>query len=166
MSCFIIVRGPLGCGKSTIAVALAHKIHGHVFSIDDILEKHGLVHEKEAGYISQQSFFRANEIAARTAEKTLKNRTPIIFDGNFYWRSQIENLEQQLPFPLFIFTLNAPLKTCIERDKNRKKTHGEMATKVVYQKSTEFDAGILIDATQPVEKCIEEMLLHLPPFQN
>ncbi|MBT3349533.1 AAA family ATPase [bacterium] len=162
MSYFLIVRGPLGSGKSTICAALAQKIQGELFSIDKLLDENFLTEEKEDGYISQKSFLKANEITHDTAEKSLKSGTPVIFDGNFYWKSQIENLVQTLPFPHFIFTLKVPLKTCIERDKNREISHGEIAATVVYKKSTEFEFGNSIDATKSLENCVEEILEILP----
>ena len=95
-------------------------------------------------------------------KKILERGNPVVFDGNFYWKSQIKDLINRLDFKNYIFTLNAPLKVCINRDKKRDKTYGEKAVREVYKKSTEFDYGIKIDVTRPVKECIDEILNYLP----
>ncbi len=42
MSFYIIIRGPLGCGKSTIAKALSKKLNAKYFAIDKILEENNV----------------------------------------------------------------------------------------------------------------------------
>ena len=84
-SYYVIIRGPLGCGKTTVAEALAKKLKAKHFSVDKILDDNNL-EEWEDGYISQKSFIKANEIAVRDAEKELEQGKPIIFDGNFYYK--------------------------------------------------------------------------------
>ena len=123
MAYYVIIRGPLGCGKSTIAEALAKRLKAKHFAIDRILDENN-IEEWENGYVSQKSFIKANEIAAQRAKKDLEREVPIIFDGNFYFKSQIEDLIKRLDFPYYIFTLKAPLKICIDRDSKRRKTHG------------------------------------------
>ncbi len=162
MSYFVIIRGPLGCGKSTIAEKLAKKIKAEYIAIDRILDEHDLTKDKEAGYISQKSFKKANEIITPRAKKLLEKGTPIVFDGNFYWKSQIDDLLKRLDFSHYIFTLKAPLEVCIERDRKRSKTHGEAAARVVYAKATEFEYGTVIDATRPVEDSVKKIISYLP----
>ena len=157
MSYYIIIRGPLGCGKSTISERLAKELGAQHVAVDRVLDEHNLTEEKEEGYISQNSFKKANQIIATEARETIDAGTPIIFDGNFYWQSAIEDLIARLPYPHEVFTLTAPLETCIERDKARDKTHGKDAAAVVYNKSTSFSYGVEIDATQPIEKTLEEI---------
>lgn len=162
MSYYIIIRGPLGCGKTTIAKELAKKIKAEHISVDLIIEENNLLDEKEEGYISQKSFKKANEIICKKATPMLNNRTIVIFDGNFYWKSQITDLIKRLNFPHHIFTLKAPLNICIERDSKRNKPHGDLAAKVVYKKTTEFDYGTIIDVTQNIENCTSEIITYLP----
>lgn len=159
---FVIIRGPLGCGKSTIAKRLAEVLHAEYIPIDRILDEHNLTKDKEAGYISQRSFKKANEIIAPKAKKNLQSGIPIIFDGNFYWKSQIEDLIKRLDSLHTVFTLKAPLKICIERDRQRGKTHGEDAAKAVYKKVTEFDYGTVIDISKSLDKAIKDLLSYLP----
>lgn len=158
---YIIIRGPLGSGKSTISEKLSKIIGAKYFAIDRILDENNL-DEKEEGYISQNSFKKANEIACKEVIKVLKDGKPIIFDGNFYWKSQIDDLISKLGFPHYVFTLKAPIQVCIERDAKRDKTHGKDATMVVYSKSTEFTYGIEIDVTKNIEECLKEILSYLP----
>jgi len=93
---YIIIRGPLGCGKSTIAEKLVKKLNAEYIAIDKVLDEHNLTNEKEAGYISQKSFIRANEIVAPKAKKFLEKGSAVIFDGNFYWKSQVDDLIKRL----------------------------------------------------------------------
>ena len=156
-SFFVIIRGPLGCGKSTIAQKLSEILKAEYVPIDRVLDEYNLTKDKEAGYISQKNFIRANEIITKKVKKKLQSGIPIIFDGNFYWKSQIEDLIQRLDFPHIVFTLKAPLQVCIERDHLRDKTHGEDAARAVYKKATEFDYGIVIDITKSIKEAVKEI---------
>src|SRR3989338_7263584 len=149
MSFYVIIRGPLGCGKSTISEKLADILKAEYIAMDRIVDDPNLItREEEQGYISQKNFIKANEIAVERVKKSLDGGKPVVFDGNFYWKSQIDDLISRLDFPHYVFTLKASLEICIDRDAKRKKTHGEMAARVVHKKSTEFDYGTLIDVTK------------------
>jgi len=162
MSFYVIIRGPLGCGKSTIAQKLSKILKARYFSVDRALDEHDLTEELEQGYVSQKSFIRANEIISPEARRILDSGKPVVFDGNFYWKSQVDDLIGRLDFPYHVFTLKAPLGVCIERDRQRGKTHGEDAVRAVYKKSTGFDYGIAIDINRPLEECVEDILSYLP----
>ena len=125
MPYYIIIRGPLGSGKSTVARKLSKILKGRHISIDDILDKHGLEKDHENGYISQKSFIKANAIAASEAKTLMKSGTTVVFDGNFYWKSQIKNLIGRMNYPRYVFTLKAPLSVCVTRDAMRQKTARE-----------------------------------------
>ena len=162
MSYYVIIRGPLGCGKSTLAERITKTLKAEYVAIDRILDEYDLTRDKEAGYISQKSFKKVNEIVAPKAKKLLDKGVPVVFDGNFYWKSQLDDLIKRIDFPHYIFTLKAPLKVCIERDSHRKNTHGKDAARVVYAKTTEFDYGTVIDVTKSLDRCVEEILSYLP----
>lgn len=162
MSYLVIIRGPLGCGKTTVAKKLASRIKGKYFSVDKILKKYKLGYDVEDGNISQKSFLKTNEILSPEAKKFLDKNKPVIFDGNFYWRSHIEDLIQKLKVPYYIFTLHAPLEVCIERDKKRFKTYGVEAAEAVYKRSTSLDYGVEIDTTEPIESTLKKIITFLP----
>ncbi|MGD0249564.1 MAG: AAA family ATPase [Thermoplasmata archaeon] len=149
---FVIIRGPLGVGKTTVSERLAKEIGAEYLSIDRILDDHGLWEE---GLLSE--FLQANAIAVERGERSLARGVPVVFDGNFYWKSQIEDLIGRLPYRHFEFTLRAPLELCIERDGYRGVPHGPEAAREVYAKSTAFDWGVEIDATRPLETIVGEI---------
>ncbi len=161
MSYYIIIRGPLGSGKTTVSKQLVQAINAEHIGIDDILDEHNLTEDKENGYISQRSFIRANEIAAQRAEPLLINGTPVIFDGNFYWKSQIDDLLQRLPYPNHVFTLVLSLELCVKRDSKRVRPCGRDVVEVVFAKTTEFEYGIPIDASQSQNLVISDILKDL-----
>ena len=161
MSYYIIIRGPLGCGKTTIAKKLAKTLSAKYFDIDKIILKNNLDKDQEQGYISQRSFIKVNEILAVAAEKFIKKGKPVIFDGNFYWQSALEDLIKRLNWPHYVFTLKVPVEVCLERDKQRKNSLGKDAVEVVYKKINEFDYGINIDATKSEKEIIIEIANHI-----
>lgn len=156
---YILIRGPLGIGKSTIAKRLSKELDAEYIAYDRILDENDLHKDKEKGYISQKSFFKANEIAEKRARQLLKVKRLVIFDGNFYWRSQIDDLIKKLEdYQGYVFTLKAPLKVCIDRDSKRRKIHGKDATEAVYKKSTSFSYGIIIDTNKKtIKQVVDEI---------
>jgi len=155
MGYYVIMRGPLGVGKTTISGALARSIGASVVSIDEIADR-----AWDGG--SVRLYVRANGVAARTARKSLAHGTPVVFDGCFYWKSQIRDLERRLDLPHVVFTLSAPLSVCVHRDANRPDVHGAEAAKQVYRKVNRFDYGLSINATQTVAAILREIRSHLP----
>ncbi|MDF1513086.1 MAG: AAA family ATPase [Anaerolineae bacterium] len=95
MSYCIIIRGPLGVGKTTVAQALADQLSAYYISIDQVLTDHHLLQSDGQG-ISVDSFVRANEIVLPQVRDILCARRVVIFDGNFYHQEAITHLEQQL----------------------------------------------------------------------
>ena len=81
----IIIRGPLGIGKSTISKLVADKFDGKYYSIDDILAEHGLDKRgKNEECISKKNFIKTNELALPRIKENLENGIYTIIDGNFY----------------------------------------------------------------------------------
>lgn len=159
---YVIIRGPLACGKTTVSKELAKKLKAKHISIDKILDKYDLGKDREEGYTSQKSFIKANQIAVKDAKNILDKGKIVIFDGNFYWKSQVEDLINRLNYPHYVFTLKAPLEVCIRRDKERGKTHGADAARVVHKKVSEFDYGRSVDVTQSFSKVTKEIISILP----
>ncbi|MCX6726802.1 MAG: AAA family ATPase [Candidatus Shapirobacteria bacterium] len=156
MSYYIIIRGPAGVGKTTIAKKLQESLKAVYFSFDDILKKHQLEISDGRG-ISKESFLKANELVADDAKKEIEAGKVVIFDGCFYHKDQLENLITLLPFKYFVFDLKASLDQCIERDKSRKGI-GEDSIRAVYKMVAEFDYGMSIETER---KTIEDVVTEL-----
>ena len=155
MNYYVIVRGPLGVGKSTVAAALAKSIRGVVVSIDTIVES-----SWDGG--SVRLYVSANKTAVAKARRAFGSGRPVVFDGCFYWKTQIRNLERLLPVPHAVFTLRAPLSVCILRDSQRELAHGAEAAEQVYRKVTRFTYGTLINANRRLSDIVREMRSEMP----
>jgi hypothetical protein len=135
---------------------LARRLGGLYVSIDAILDDHRIW---ESGRLAE--FLRANQIAVVTARPALERNRPVVVDGNFYWKGQLDHLLARLPFPCWVFTLRAPVEVCIQRDRGRPVPHGELAARHVHAKTTRFESGTPIDATRPVTSVVREMARQL-----
>ena len=146
MSFLVVIRGPLGVGKSTIAKKLALAIKGDYFSIDDTLAQNNLDRiDKKEGSIPLANFLQANKLVFPKINQAIQTEKPIVIDGNFYHLGQIEDLIKNLPCQSFVFTLTASLETCIERDSQRPKSYGRKAATAVYNLVSSFNYGQVID---------------------
>ena len=152
---FVILRGPLGVGKTSVSHALAQAIGGQVVSIDEFGEV-----DWDGGSLGL--YLNGNRVAEERARPLLAKGVPVIFDGCFYWKGQIRDLERRLRHAHTVVTLNAPLAVCIERDSHRALVHGADAAREVYRKATRFRWGIPIDATQSIPAQLREIRRHLP----
>jgi len=160
MSYFIIIRGPLGIGKTTIAKSLAKRLNAEYISIDKVLEENSL-NRKDSNYLVSD-FIKANEIVLDKVKKALNLKKIVIFDGCFYFKEQIEHLEKNLPFKDYTFTLKAPVEACIKRDSKRKMIYGEEAARAVYNLVFKFDYGINIETENKTEsQVIRKILTYL-----
>jgi tRNA uridine 5-carbamoylmethylation protein Kti12 len=157
MTYLIIIRGPLGIGKSTMSKLLAKKINVEYLSIDKVLENNKL--DKIKGEcIPLKNFIEANNIVLPILKEKLKMKS-VIIDGNFYHKEQIEHLTKEVKNKCLVFTLKAPLETCIERDKLRKNSYGKDAAKEVHNLVSRFDYGIIIDTDKKTEEQVVEEIL-------
>ena len=143
MSYYIIIRGPAGVGKTTVAKKLAEKINGEYISFDEILDQNKL-HESDGEGISKQSFLKANNLVMEKVKDKIIQGTPVIFDGCFYHKEQLEDLITNLDYKYFVFDLKATLEECIERDKSRKSI-GVDSIKAVFKMVSRFDFGTAIE---------------------
>jgi tRNA uridine 5-carbamoylmethylation protein Kti12 len=162
MSYYLIIRGPLGSGKSTLSQELASRLDAKHVRIDEVLEKNGLdIMPLDAPCISAENFIKANEIVLPEVKKLLTEGRIVIFDACFYHKKVIEHLIKNLKFPHHVFTLKAPLELCIKRDRERQKTHGEGAAMAVHSLVSRFDYGINIDVTGNLEETLKKILSYL-----
>ena len=154
----IIIRCPLGIGKTTIAKMLAEDFNAEYFSVDLILKQEGLdkIDEKE-GCIPLGNFIQANQkLLPKLKESLMLNRS-VLIDGNFYQKEQLESLIKNIQeAKVCVFTLKAKLATCIERDKKRKKGYGKEAAEAVYKLVSRLDYGTVINTENKTEKEILE----------
>lgn len=165
MTYYLIIRGPLGCGKSTIAKQLCKKINAKYISMDEIVDNNRIIKKPDKnGMIDVRNFLQANKILLPTAIKYLEKNNVVIIDGCFYHKKQIIDLMNKLnPYKLYIFDLIAPLEVCIERDKNRNNCFGKDAAKAVYNAVSKFSMGTRIDTTKKIPtETIKEILRYLP----
>ena len=156
---FLIIRGPLGVGKTVVARLLAQRLGGEYISVDGLLEEHGLDQMgPEDECIPAVNFIRASEIALPRARAALESGRPVVFDGNFYHREPIEHLKANLPAQLRCFTLQAPLEVCIARDAGRERVYGEDAAGAVHWLVSRFDYGTRLEtAGKTAEEVVEEI---------
>ena len=152
----MIVRGPLGAGKTTVAAALANAIRGRVVSIDAILE----TLEWDGG--SEALFLRANDRAVAEARAAAAAGRPAVFDGNFYWQRAIDDLADRLRWPHVVVTLRVPRSVCAVRDRDRLHPYGARAVREVYARVARVRTGIPIDGTGSVAQTVDRIRAWLP----
>lgn len=162
----IVIRGPLASGKSTIASALASKLGAQVVSVDRILDEHGLEewedHSDGTYCVTEKSFLRANDYVLEEAKRIHASGRSSIVDGNFYWRSALDDLLSRMDVPCHVFTLRVPLPQCVERNRAREHPVGDDGdVKMVFDRVSSFDAGTLVDATGTVDGTVRVILASL-----
>lgn len=158
MSYFIVLHGPLGCGKSTIAEHLAKKLDAFSVHLDEVLSANGLDRDiPEDGGIPAVNFIKAIDLALPIAKQNLEQRKIVIFDGCFYHREVMQYLLDNLKYPHRVFTLKAPLEVCIQRDKHRPNSLGEDAARAVYKFVLDMDFGMVIDNNRSLEEVLSEI---------
>lgn len=159
----VIIRGPLGVGKSTVARAIAEKIGGVYVSVDEVLDQNGLDEAIEGEGIPLNNFLKANEIIATEAKRAHDQGKLVVVDGNFYHKEQIDQLVDLLGKDVIAFTLKASVETCIARDAARAKSYGEDAARAVHMLLSAFDYGTVIDTDkQTVEETIRSIMDEIP----
>lgn len=166
MPSYIVIRGPLGVGKTTIAKALARRLDGLYISIDDVLAENGLdIVDEGEPCIPAKNFITAQNLVLSEAKDALERGCPVIFDGNFYHQEQLAHLTEALPTEGIVFTLTAPLSVCIARDAGRAHTYGEGAAAAVHWLVSRVEAGITIETEDlSIEETLAEIHRHLRPF--
>ena len=162
MSCFIIIRGPAGIGKSTVAKQLSALLKGLHISFDEILKENGLDYVAGEKWVPEYKMFAANKVVIPKIREHLEENRVVIFDGNFYHKSQIEDLIAKLQFPFFIFTLKANLRMCLARNKTKLCPLDEQAIKDVFALVSNFDYGIVLDTNgKTTKEIVREIVRHL-----
>jgi len=152
MKKLIVIRGPLGVGKSTVSKLLEEKLGANYLSLDKILEDNDL--EAEDG-IPLENFLKANELILELVNKSEKS---YIIDGCFYYQEQIDDLKQKFEDDIIIFSLTSSVEKCILRDSKRAKVFGEDSARYVHMITTKIKEGIEIDNTDlTVKETVEKI---------
>lgn len=139
----IIIRGPLGVGKSTIARKLVERLNYKYISLDQVIDDNKLVPPGVEG-VPLESFLEANNLLLQYTEQS---EEPLLIDGCFYHQEQLDDLVAKLGGAVTIFTLTCSVEACIERDSKREKVYGEDAARFVYMMTNNVKAGVEIDTT-------------------
>ena len=162
MSYLILIRGPAGVGKTTIAKLLAKELSTECIHIDKVLKKHGLEYIKDEKWVPPENFLKVNGIIESDTKKKLKGGKIVIIEGNFYQKEVIEDILKKIKCEHYFFDLKADVKECIERDKTRKSI-GPDSIKAVHDLVSEFEHGQLIDtAGKTAKEVIKEIISYLP----
>jgi predicted kinase len=159
MSFYIILRGPAGAGKTTVAERLVKIYGGYHINIDKVKKSLGLKH-------SEEEKLKANEVVINKALNYLKQDKVVIMDEVLYYEKQLKQLEQ-LPFQCYVFSLISPLEECLERNRERRVTKGRKMSDddvvLVHNLVSKMEKGIEINTyNRSVDETIEEILSHLP----
>lgn len=154
----IIIRGPAGIGKTTIAKILAERMGVKYISIDDLLAKAKLGRvDTKLGCVPLANFLAVQEDVLSEIEKQIE-KSSVIVEGNFYFKEQIDFFEKVFRKNILVVTLKAKLLTCIQRDLKRKNPIGKKSTEEVYDLVSGFDAGMTIDVEGKARDRITEMI--------
>jgi len=157
MSYCIIVRGPAGVGKTTIAKKLTNLLRGVYISYDDIMRKNK-IDLIEGDGISTENFIEANKIILAI----IKQKDVVVLDGCFYREKQIEHLLRELKEKAYIFTLVADLKACLIRNEKRKNPMTKKAIIDVFKLVSKIDIGIKIQTDgKTIEETVETIMSKL-----
>ena len=158
MTKLIIIRGPAGVGKTTIAKAVAKQLNGVHFNIDQVLRDAGL--DKSEGDIPVDNFLQAQESIFPEVKKYLEQGEPVVFDGNFYYQEQIDQLTREFPDQVNIFTLQASLETCWERNKTKEEHQlDRISVEAMHRISSNLKVGKVIDTEgKSEEEVINEII--------
>lgn len=144
MAFFIILRGAAGVGKTTVGQELARALHGECLHIDKILEKNKLGYVIGEKLVPEENFFKINNLICPHIKKQLQQGTSVVLEGNFYHKSQIEDIAEKVGGRFFVFTLEASLEECVRRDAKRNPI-GRKRIMDVYKLVSSFDSGIIVD---------------------
>jgi len=155
MKKLIVIRGPLGVGKTTVSKLLSRNLHLEYLSLDKIVDDNNLV-PPDADGIPLESYLKANDIIFNLANQ---RGNSFLIDGCFYYQEQIDDLVKKFDDNVVIFTLTSHVEKCIERDSKRPKVYGEDSARFVHMVTTKIQAGHEIDNTNlTVEETVKNIM--------
>ena len=116
----IVIRGPSGVGKTSVAHRLPDYIHAECFSFDEVMKRHEL-DMIMGGSIPAENFIKADEIVFSEIKTTAAD--VVVLDCCLYHKEHLDDLQQrakELGTTISIFTLDASLAVCLKRNSMRK----------------------------------------------
>lgn len=153
----IIIRGPAGVGKTTIAKELTKNLNADYFSFDEIMKVNKLDTIIGDG-IPSENFVKANEIILDLT----RDKERVILDGCFYRKEQINHLLNSLKTKVHIFTLNASIIECSERNKTRINPLADEDIKQVHNLVSRIKLGITINTSgKSIKEIVSDILNHM-----
>ena len=162
MGYYIILRGPLGVGKTTVAKKLVEKLKGYYIGLDSVLSRRGLDKVDTEEGIPAENFIKAQEIIIPDVKDKLSKGRIVVIDACFYHKEQIEHLIENLGKDYVVVTLKASVEVCIERDKERSKVLGEDSVRAVFSLVDKFDYGLIINTDgKKADEVARKILGHL-----
>lgn len=154
----IIIRGPAGSGKTTIAKILADRMRIKHIALDELLAKARLDRvDTKLGCIPIANFLAIQEDILSEIEKQIKTSS-IIIDGNFYFKEQIEFFKNNWKLNTYVITLTCKLETCINRDLRRKNPIGKKAITEIYNLVSKFEYGFVVNIDGKTREHIVEQI--------
>lgn len=152
----VIIRGPSGVGKSTIATLLHKKLPKSACIDIDLLKR--MVSEESSPERTQI----AHVVALSFAEQLMKNDYNIILDEIFRDEHYVkfQSLFARANYRLISIFLSAPLSVLIERDRKRtQKVKGEEIISRLYSEIVpRHDDVVIAMATSDNDVIVEKIL--------
>ena len=112
----IVIRGPSGVGKTSVALRLSDYIHAEYFSFDEVMKLHELDADVE-GIIPIANFIKANEIIFSEIKTTAAD--VCILDCSLYHKEHLEDIQKRADescITMSVFTMDASLVVCQKRN--------------------------------------------------
>jgi tRNA uridine 5-carbamoylmethylation protein Kti12 len=161
MGYIIILRGPAGVGKTTIAKKLSKILNAEDISIDRIMKENEWNYIPGEKCIPEEKYLIANELIKKKIKGFIKNNKNIIIENNFYHKSQIVDLLNDINIKTYIFTLKANHETCIKRNKTRKRPMLDKEVIAVHNLVSRFDYGNILDTDNKTEEEVVNEILSI-----
>ncbi len=137
----ILLCGPPGAGKSTIARVLAQRRGATLLSTDEFRRR---VYSR-----------LMEEVQKRAGEE-------LVLDGTFYrrvWRESVRKFAETRGIPLLVVLVKSSLQTSLQRDAQREKPVGERAVRIIHAEFEEPEADLVIDSEKLTPAEAVELIL-------
>jgi predicted kinase len=161
----IVIRGPAGVGKTTVAKLVAKALNAKYVSYDDIMRVHRL-DTIEGDGIPAENFIEANKLVLAVVDESMAALRSVVLDGCFYRLAQMDHLRAVVPAEIVLFSLDATLDDCICRNAARGSPMTDDAVRQVYALVAATPLGIRVDTAGKDEQQIASLVLERLAVQN